>query len=277
MAQHAPTKATSRKLDDEGPNPMRAEAIAMRRIVVEQGRWLSPLLRDHPIPVLTEWERTVDLSKLDHNAKSRQLAADRAAQSQRVLDKIDNPQLHKGERHRSVGTPTVVDVQIARTKTPATRTTLQARKARQHEVAELAKAQGKSPAEVERELALARVTAIAAQKAAEEAKAAAKVDVEARKARRRETARAANRRYNAKCDADPVFAEQRRQKKRAAERKNYAAKKAKRAPQAVATTQPAPNPRRDPTLPTARELREEAIRAAAIEAEQRRAKSARHR
>ena len=217
MAQHAPTKATSRKLDDEGPNPMRAEAIAMRRIVVEQGRWLSPLLRDHPLPVLTEWERTVDLSKLDHNAKARQLAADRAAQSQRVLDKVDNPQRHKGERHRSTSTATVTDVQIARTKTPATRDTLQARKARQHEVAELAKAQGKSPAEVERELALARVTAIAAQKAAEEAKAAAKVDAEARKARRRETARAANRRYNAKCDADPVLAEHRRQQKRAAE------------------------------------------------------------
>ena len=169
MAQHAPTKATSRKLDDEGPNPMRAEAIAMRRIVVEQGRWLSPLLHDLPLPVLTEWERTVDLSKLDHNAKTRQLAADRAAQSQRVLDKVDNPQRHKGERHRSTSTATVTDVQIARTKTPATRSTLQARKARQHEVAELAKAQGKSPAEVERELALARVNAIAAQKAADEA------------------------------------------------------------------------------------------------------------
>ena len=52
----------------------------MRRIVVEMGYWLSPLLRDHPIPVLTEWERTVDLTKLDHNHKHRQEAADRREQ-----------------------------------------------------------------------------------------------------------------------------------------------------------------------------------------------------
>lgn len=36
----------------------------MRRIVAEMGFWLSPLLRDHPVPVLTEYERTVDLQRL---------------------------------------------------------------------------------------------------------------------------------------------------------------------------------------------------------------------
>ena len=37
----------------------------MRRIVVEQGRWLSPFMDGLPLPVLTEWERTVDLSRLE--------------------------------------------------------------------------------------------------------------------------------------------------------------------------------------------------------------------
>ena len=46
------------------PNPKRPEAIAMRRIVVEMGCWLSPFMKDAPLPVLTDWERTVDLSRL---------------------------------------------------------------------------------------------------------------------------------------------------------------------------------------------------------------------
>lgn len=41
----------------------------MRRIVVEMGYWLSPLLKDHPLPVLSDWERTADLTAL-HNKPS---------------------------------------------------------------------------------------------------------------------------------------------------------------------------------------------------------------
>ena len=37
----------------------------MRRLVFEMGYWLSPFMKDAPLPVLTEWERTVDLSKLE--------------------------------------------------------------------------------------------------------------------------------------------------------------------------------------------------------------------
>ena len=258
MAQHAPTKATSRKIDDEGPNPMRAEAIAMRRIVVEMGYWLSPFMRDTPLPVLSEWERTVNLATLDHNCKTRQRS--QAQTSENVLATVDNSQKHKGERHRNVGTPTVVDVQIARTKTPATRETLQARKAHKTKVVELAKAQGKSPADVERELAIARVAAIAEQKAAEEAKAAALTE-QARKARRLETARKANARYEARCKADPVLAEQRRKKQRDRDRLRRERRKAEAAPAPVGAQSRIPNPHRDPTLPTARQLREEAIAA----------------
>lgn len=248
MANASPTQARSR-LTDEPAQPMRAEAIAMRRIVVEMGYWLSPLLRDHPIPVLTEFERTADLSKLDRNTNAATKGRQREEQSKATLARIDRG---------GAGTPrvfeprSVLDVTLARTKTPATKATLQARKAHRTEVVELAKAQGKSPAEVDRELALARIAAVAAEKAAAERKA----DDEARKARRREVARAANDRYKAKLAANPELAEARREANRARKRKG--------------APRPIPNPHRDPTLPTARQLRDEAIVAAAIEAEERR-------
>jgi len=37
----------------------------MRRLVLEMGYWLSPFMKDAPLPVLTKWEATVDLSKLE--------------------------------------------------------------------------------------------------------------------------------------------------------------------------------------------------------------------
>lgn len=248
MANASPTQARSR-LTDEPAQPMRAEAIAMRRIVVEMGYWLSPLLRDHPLPVLSEWERTVDLSKLDRSTTAAQKGRQREEQAKSTLAKIDRG----GAGPQRVFEPrTVTDIHLQRVKTPATKATLQARKAHRTEVVELAKAQGKSPAEVDRELALARIAAVAAEKAAAEQKA----NDEARAARRREVARAANDRYKAKLQANPELAEARREAKRAQQRKG--------------APRPIPNPHRDPTLPTARELREEAIRAEAIEAEERR-------
>ena len=36
----------------------------MRRLVAATGFWLSPLLRAQPLPVLSEWEATVDLANL---------------------------------------------------------------------------------------------------------------------------------------------------------------------------------------------------------------------
>ena len=36
----------------------------MRRLVVANGFWLSPFMRDAPLPILSEWEKTVDLSNL---------------------------------------------------------------------------------------------------------------------------------------------------------------------------------------------------------------------
>jgi hypothetical protein len=273
MAQHAPSLASNRKTDDDGPQPMRAEAIAMRRIIAERGWWLSPLFATVPVPTASQWEARLDLAKVDHNHATRERQhRNRSQQSTaaNVLAKVDAAPRHKGDRHRNYATPTVLDVTIGRTKTPATLDNLNARKAHRAKVEQVAQAQGKSPAEVDREIAVARIAELAAQKAAADAAAAAAhLTEEARKARRLEVTRAAQARYDAKIKADPVKAEERRQEKNRRE----AERKALQQGQEGATKyvpRPIPNPHRDPTLPTAKMLREEAIRAEAIEAEERR-------
>lgn len=283
MAQNAPTLASSRRSNDEGPQFMRAEAIAMRRLVAERGWWLSPQFATVPLPVLTEWEASVELAKVDHNhtTRERQQAKNllknrtqyqshkRSQQStaENVLAKVDTAPRPKGDRHRNYSTPSVLDVTIGRTKTPATLDNLQARKAHRDTIEEVAQAQGKSPAEVEREIALARVTALAAEKAA-----AHKI-AEARKAR---LAAAEAKRQARNDDPAEVAAKRKEKNRREAERKKKqraAARSAAQQPQEGAARfagRPIPNPHRDPTIPTAKMLREEAIRAEAIEAEERR-------
>ena len=64
MSKSASTKVSEREHYKANPRRYNPEAIAMRRIVAAMGYWLSPLLRDHPVPVLSEWEATVDLQKL---------------------------------------------------------------------------------------------------------------------------------------------------------------------------------------------------------------------
>ena len=237
------------KFHNVNPQPMSAEAIAMRRIVVEMGYWLSPFMRDEPLPDLTDYERTVDLAKLARNETSASKSRTRLDQSKAVLERIDRG---GAGRQRVYDCRTVTDVNLSRTKTPATRDNLQARKAHKAEIVARAAAEGRSPDEVERELAIARIKAVADELAA----AQKKVDAEARAARRKETARAANERYKAKLAANPDLAEARRASQRARQRKG--------------APRPMPNPHRDPTLPTARQLREEAAAAEAIEAEERR-------
>ena len=273
MAQNAPTLASSRRSNDEGPQFMRAEAIAMRRIIAERGWWLSPLFANVPVPTASQWEARLDLAKVDHNHATRERQQrNRSQQStaENVLAKVDVPHRPKGDRHRNYATPTVLDVTIGRTKTPATLDNLNARKAHRATVEQVAQAQGKSPAEVEREIALARIAELAAQKAAADAAAAAArlTDAE-RAARRLEVTRAAQARYDAKVKADPVKAEERRREKNRREAERKALQQGQEGA-AKYVPRPMPNPHRDPTLPTAKMLREEAIRAEAIEAEERR-------
>jgi hypothetical protein len=58
----------------------------MRRIVVEMGYWLSPMLKDHPLPVLSEWERTVDLTALHNRPAWHPTKLD---QGKSVLERLD--------------------------------------------------------------------------------------------------------------------------------------------------------------------------------------------
>ena len=78
--QRAPSRS-ERESMKKNPKKYCAEAIAMRRMIVEQGYWLTPFMKDAPMPVLTEWERTVDLSKLEsfknYNPKNGKMAEDR--------------------------------------------------------------------------------------------------------------------------------------------------------------------------------------------------------
>jgi len=62
--QRAPSRS-EREAMKRQPKKYCAEAIAMRRLVLEMGYWLSPFMKDAPLPVLTKWEATVDLSKLE--------------------------------------------------------------------------------------------------------------------------------------------------------------------------------------------------------------------
>lgn len=68
--QSSKQRMPSRLEKNAKPNRMSAEAIAMRRIIAAEG-WLSPFMKGHPLPVLTEYEMTVDLSKLDTSGKNR--------------------------------------------------------------------------------------------------------------------------------------------------------------------------------------------------------------
>lgn len=63
-------RVPSRLEKNAKPNRMNPEAIAMRRIIAAEG-WLSPFMKDQPLPVLTEYEKTVDLSKLDASGRNR--------------------------------------------------------------------------------------------------------------------------------------------------------------------------------------------------------------
>jgi hypothetical protein len=249
MANASPTQARSR-LTEEHAQPMRAEAIAMRRQVAARGWWLSPLLHDLPIPVLTEHELTADLAKLDRATSAAQKARNNEEQSKSTLERIDRP---GARERRKWEQSTVTDIDLARVKTPATKATLLARKAHSAEIIARAKAERRSPDAVARELAVARISAVAAEIAERE------LTAEEREARRKAQMKTAHEKRAAKLKADPELAA----RVRARKREQHAQRVAKR----KGTPRPIPNPHRDPTLPTARELREEAIRAAAVERE----------
>lgn len=230
------------------PRPDHPEAIAMRRIVVEMGEWLSPLLKDHPIPVLTEWEATVDLTAL-------QVSWKKIADAKR--ERIRPEALGRSGRERSYSTPSLREVEAKRSRNPtkadfaeAERLPLPKPAPKPARVSLAPPSGGKwlplkstaaPPPPRDREPmrpavkvdhtpesranAIARISALAeAKRAEEEAKAAA------RDARRAETAKAANRAYASRhaerMATDPAYAEAHRAKCRAKDAVKYAERKA---------------------------------------------------
>lgn len=192
---------------------MRPEAIAMRRIVVEMGRWLSPFMRDEPLPVLSEWERTVDLLKLDHNHAARERNANVKRtrtgidKSNQVLERMhDDRPVSKNERS---GRTSQYKVQTEAELREIEAVKAKARSNPVHRVTPQA------IVKPNREEAIARITAVASEVA--ERDAAIRSESE-RAERRRETSRQAQARYLQKIKADPERAEIERAKRREQER-----------------------------------------------------------
>ena len=78
-----------RPLDDEGDiaRPDRLEALAMRRIVLERGYWLSPMNATMPLPKLDSKALELDITE----AHSTAPVVSRFLTGKSVLDRIDNP------------------------------------------------------------------------------------------------------------------------------------------------------------------------------------------
>ena len=76
-------------LDDEGDiaRPDRLEALAMRRLVLKRGYWLSPMHATVPLPRLDGKELSIDISQ----AHSTAPIVSKFESCKNVLERIDNP------------------------------------------------------------------------------------------------------------------------------------------------------------------------------------------
>ena len=221
------------------------EAIAVRRLVIARGAWLSPLYATLALPELTPWEASCDLVSalntwLVHEAK-------------KVRDRETRTR-NGGGRNRSQDTPTLREVQairrhgkkattgrftkaeplavptVAPAAAPAIVAAVEAKgwvslkeTGARHSTRKAPKARPRLT-EDEKAEAVARIAAIAAEKAAKEQEAEAKkAEVEAnREARRKETAKAANlahtKRLAERLAKDSAYAKAYGEKRRAKER-----------------------------------------------------------
>lgn len=64
-------RVPSRLEKESAPKPYNSDAIALRRIIVDRGYWLTPFMRGAPVPVMTEWEWNVDLIALERHKQGR--------------------------------------------------------------------------------------------------------------------------------------------------------------------------------------------------------------
>ena len=215
-----PKRRLGNVLEADAPSrSMRAEAIAMRRIVVEAGAWLSPFMRHAPLPVLTEWERSVDLSRLEGHQSGRHRESRRMNREQvslESLERIDS----KTKQDRS-GRTSQYKVQTEAEMREIEIAKLKARRTPSH------RTKAQPIAKPDPAIAIARISALAAEKA--EAEAAA--DPIPKEQRRRDVCRQAQDRYAAKIKADPdlkaIDDAKRRERERALARKRGVKPRAK--------------------------------------------------
>ena len=191
------------------------EAIAMRRLVLERGAWISPLLASLPMPELTEWEASCDLVAAAHTwlaHEARKLAGEekaakggarpRAKQETPTLREVQAIRLH-GKKAAVALIPKIEPLALATVAPAAVPAPLAPVESKgwvrlkdtgaRHSTRKTPQARPRLTEEEKAE-AVARIAAIAAEKAAKEQEVEAKkAAVEAnREARRKETAKAAN-------------------------------------------------------------------------------------
>ena len=241
------------------------EAIAVRRLVIARGAWLSPLLATSPMPTLTEWEASCDLVSALNTwlAHENRKAKDQEARTR-----------NGGGRNRSQDTPTLREVQairrhgkkaavalipkveplalatVAPAAVPAPLAPVESKgwvrlkdTGARHSTRKTPQARPRLTEEEKAE-AVARIAAIAAEKAAKEQEAEAKkAAVEAnREARRKETAKAANiahtKRLAEKRAKDKEYNAQWKAKQRERERARNAEQRAATAARKAANNTP---------------------------------------
>tara|TARA_R110000868_G_scaffold226478_2_gene479066 strand:+ start:482 stop:2095 length:1614 start_codon:yes stop_codon:yes gene_type:complete len=206
--------------------PFRDEARVMRSIVRERGHWLSPMFRDLPLP-------PDKLPKETHPQTDREsIARGYQIRSNRAIEADSEP----------------VEVAL-RSEEPAPRPAMRPA------VPRVSKLDADKKAE-----AIARVTALAEELAAKDAKEAARVEAAKNSLEKREAAKARNDKWQAKLEADPALAEARRRSK--ANSKKAAKERAKQGQGGGGSfaPRPMPNPHRPSTMPTSKDLSEEARR-----------------
>ncbi len=241
------------------------EAIAMRRLVIDRGAWLSPLLATSPMPTLTEWEASCDLVAAAHTWLAHE---NRKGKEQERFHR------NGGGRNRSQDTPTLREVQairrhgkkaavalipkveplalatVAPAAVPAPLAPVESKgwvrlkdTGARHSTRKTPQARPRLTEEEKAE-AVARIAAIAAEKAAKEQEAEAKrAAVEAnREARRKETAKAANiahsKRLAEKRAKDKEYNAQWKAKQRERERARTADARAAKAAEKAARNTP---------------------------------------
>ena len=105
---HQSRNAVRHRTSMDAVNPGHPEAIALRRIIIGRGTWLSPMLAELPMPTLTEWEATCDLVKA--------LAVWR---SHTIKPEPSGPPANSPGRGRSYETPTLAEVREKRNQRPS--------------------------------------------------------------------------------------------------------------------------------------------------------------